>query len=118
MGLRRVFAVLDEYLRYLRVATVDANGEVLKHSPVLDRYVENAPASKTTDKFLVAVGVVFGLVFVSALFRRKIRAAWRRHFPQVSVSGVREVVKTVARGSVEWRSGGKVKYKESRSYEA
>lgn len=106
-GVKAGFGVLDEYLRYLRVAAVDANGEVLKHSPVLDRYVGNAPASKTTGKFLVALGVVFGLVFVSVLFRRKIRAAWRRHFPQGTMSGVREVVKAMWGGGARKMAVGR-----------
>lgn len=121
-GFEAGFIMASDYPRYVRIAALDRDGEVLKHSDVLDRYVGNAPSSSgVLHQLLVAVGIMLGAALVVAgIFRKRLRSAWMRQFPHESVvSVVCGVVEAVRRRSAEWRDGGrdKLRYKELQSYE-
>ncbi|KAI0476261.1 Arylsulfotransferase-domain-containing protein [Xylariaceae sp. FL0804] len=54
--------------QYLRIAAVDADGEVLGHTAVVDRFVGNAPSHFVRTIIIVVVAVVVTVVGAAVLF--------------------------------------------------
>lgn len=115
-GFESSFDILGDYPQYVRIAALGKDGEVLKHTIVMDRYVGNAKSS-AIHGFLFSVCVVAGLVAVLVLFRKNLVVIWRKGFPEGTVAGVRGVFAAVSRRSAEWRTGGKADYNELQTYE-
>ncbi|KUI53584.1 hypothetical protein VP1G_00882 [Cytospora mali] len=116
-GFEMGFDISDDYPQYVRVTALDKNGDILKHTIVMDRYVGNAKSSGAHG-FLVTMCVMIVLMIVAIIFRKNLYGVWRRGFPQRTVAGVRGVFASVRRRSAEWRrSGGKSEYNELQNYE-
>lgn len=114
-GFESRFDLSGDYPQYVRIAALDKNGEVLKHTIVMDRYVGNAKSSGFHG-FLFTVCVVSAFLAVVALFRKNIGSAWKKGFTQGPVAGVRGVFAAVRR-SAELKFGGKTQYNELQTYE-
>lgn len=110
-GFEGAFDLQDGMPRYLRVAALDGNGHVLKHSEVIDRVVGNAPAS-SLHGVMMAVGVALGILLVAMLLRKRICSTFRTRCPR----GLSCLVQ-VKRRWRDWREGGRKRYEELQMYE-
>ncbi|KAI1296411.1 Arylsulfotransferase-domain-containing protein [Xylaria venustula] len=72
------FDILDDMPRYLRVAAVDAEGHVLRHSQVIDRTVGNADSSGVIHDIILWGIVLLALVTALLLIigKRGRKAVW------------------------------------------
>ncbi|KAI1328917.1 Arylsulfotransferase-domain-containing protein [Xylariaceae sp. FL0255] len=75
-GFEVAFDIEDRMPRFLRVVALDAKGEILGHTELLNREVGNAPSAWLADT--VAAVVLFLLVTLAAIIRRRtILRYWR-----------------------------------------
>lgn len=114
-GFETSFDILGDYPRYVRIVALDKNGETLKHTILMDRYVGNSKSSGF-HVFLLASAVTLSFIIMAIVFRKNIGASWKRGFPEGTVAGVRDVFAAVRR-STERRFSSKSKYIELQGYE-
>ncbi|KAI1343450.1 Arylsulfotransferase-domain-containing protein [Xylariaceae sp. FL0016] len=87
-GFETAIAMEHDMPPYLRVAAVDAHGNVLRHSPVINRLVGNAP-SHFVRNIIVSVVVLIALVLATIVL------VWKK-----GIRGAKQVPMNVARGLV------------------
>lgn len=118
-GFEAGFGMMDDYPQYVRIAAVDKNGEVLKHTMVMDRYVGNATSSGLSSRIvMIMLSAVLVLVVIAGVFRKRLYGLRGKITAQGIVAGMRDALAAVKRKTAEKTSRGMfTSYKELPSYE-